>query len=155
MKEIKGTENTEGEDMNESDIRKADGHKHIFKKAGLRTSAIYLGGSLFTLVFGRIYTHFGYGVTSRNMDLAFVWLLLGTVLYAVLAFAPKRAYPPFASSVLVAYSLVCMTLYSVINGILDIAGAFSNAAVSLPVSAVIMLAAAVIFYAVTIIKKKG
>lgn len=128
--------------------------KKSHRVRSLRVSAIYLACAIFTLIFGIVYTQFGYGVTSVNMDFAFAWLLIGVALYAALAFAPAVFYPQPSASVLLAYSLACLTIYSIINGILDIAGAFSNAAVALPVSAGVLAVAAVAVYVAGIINSK-
>lgn len=97
--------------------------KQFFKKH--KTASVYAAVTLFVFVFGKVYTHFGHGVVSPYMSLAFLFPLLGTVLYLLFVDCPIP-YPTLSTSRAFAYFVTTETLNFIVLGILDIAGAFSN-----------------------------
>ncbi len=116
-------------------------------KKAVRTSAIYLAVSIFVLVFGVVYTHFGHGVTSDNMSYAFLRPLFGgSSLYILIALFTKLPYPDFYSACLYAFGIAAFTIYTVINGILDIAGAYADSAIIMKISGIVLVSAGVILY---------
>lgn len=116
------------------------------RKKGLRAAAIYAGMVLLTALFGVIYTHFGHGVKSVFMSYAFLFPSGGALLYGLLAFAEKIPYPTRNASRCAAYSLTAFTLDFLLQGILDIAGAFSDAKIAMTVMAYGFAFAAVAIY---------
>ncbi len=123
------------------------------KKKGLRAFAFYEAAALFVLLFGRIYTHFGYGVTSVFMDFAFLFPLGGGLLYLVFSLLPPSFYPCRSASRLLAYSLAAFTLDFLIRGILEIAGAFSDAEIAMLIAGGLFALAALTVYLVPFFRK--
>lgn len=123
------------------------------RKKGLRAFGIYEAVALLTALFGLVYTHFGYGVTSFFMYYAFLFPLGGGLLYLLFAFAPLP-YPSLAASRAIAYALAAFTLDFLITGVLDIAGAFSEAAIAMSVLGYLFAFAGVILYFRAFQKKK-
>lgn len=123
-------------------------------KKGLRAFGIYEAVALLTGLFGLVYTYFGYGVTSFFMYFAFLFPLGGGLLYLLFAFVPLP-YPSLAASRAIAYSLAAFTLDFLITGILDIAGAFSEAAIVMRVLGVAFALAGLIFYGIACFSQKS
>ena len=116
----------------------------------------YSALTVFVLVFGMVYTHFGHGVTSDNMTYAFLPLLIASCFYLLLAFVPKIPRPARFSSTFLAFSIAAFTLHHITQGILQIAGAYSDYDIILPITAIVCLVAAIVLYPVEIflIKKQ-
>lgn len=87
---------------------------------------IYFGMTVLVLLFGIVYTHFGYGVTSPYMSYAFLPLALVTCFHFVLAIFPAVKLPTRYSHMILAFFSTAITLYLLIKGILEIAGAYSR-----------------------------
>lgn len=95
-----------------------------------KTSAIYLGISLFTILFEGIYSVFSHGMSSDSMTFLFLYpLILGSGLYGVmnLVFPDviKGKYYRLFSNV---YNTAIATLMAglLLNGIFEIAGSSSG-----------------------------
>ena len=87
---------------------------------------IYFGMTVFVLLFGIVYTHFGYGVTSPYMSYAFLPLALVTCFHFVLAAFPMIKCPTRYSHMMLAFFSTAITVYLLIKGIFEIAGAYSH-----------------------------
>ena len=120
------------------------------EKKNLRALLWYNGNSLFVLVFGMVYTHYGHGVTSDHMTYAFLPLQLCGFVY--LGFAAIKRFPRPArfSATFLAFSVAAFTLDHITKGILEIAGAYSNYDGILYIAAIICLVIAVVLYPVEI-----
>ena len=92
------------------------------KEKLLKTALIDLGIGIFVLVFGRIYEHFSFGVTSLFMERAFLFpMLLGALPCAAFALAGRPALSPACVSFLHA-AIAAFTVGSVLKGALAIYG---------------------------------
>lgn len=114
----------------------------------------YNGLSLFVLLFGMIYTHFGHGVTSDHMTYAFLPTLLCGFVYLILAAAQRIPRPDRFSATFLSFSVAAFTLNSISKGIMEIAGAYSNYDGILYIAAIACLATAFILYPIEIVLKK-
>ena len=90
-----------------------------------RSSLIYAAVSLFVLVFGMIYTANGYGVTSPYMTFAFLPTAVIALLYLLPALDILEK-PATYSAMTLAFFAAAATVYSIIQGIFKIAGAYSD-----------------------------
>ncbi len=90
-----------------------------------RSFISYAAVSLFVLVFGLIYTANGYGVTSPYMSFAFLPTAVIALLYLFPIHGIGKLLSPFSAMTL-AFFASSATAYSIIQGIFEIAGAFSN-----------------------------
>ena len=90
-----------------------------------RASIIYAGFSLLTLVFGLIYTANGHGVTSYYMSYAFLPTAVAAVFYLALAVTQAKR-PMGLAAEFFAFFVTSATVYSIVQGIFEIAGAYSN-----------------------------
>lgn len=84
---------------------------------------------LFVGIAGVIYTYFSHGVTSLYMSFAFVWLLVGFVLKFIInrfiRKRPRRWIATLQQGLWLSYMLNA-TLGSIIIGIINIAGSYTN-----------------------------
>ena len=84
---------------------------------------------LFVGIAGVIYTYFSHGVTSLYMSFAFVWLLVGFVLKFIINHfirkRPRRWIATLQQGLWLSYMLNA-TLGSIIIGIINIAGSYTN-----------------------------
>ena len=111
----------------------------------LKTGIVYLLVSLFCFVFGMVYEHFGFGVTSPFMHLAFlIPLLLGALpclavaLNDVIRRNTSQRENPAALSFLSA-GIATLTVGSLFRGALDIYGTSSPLTVVYPVAGILCL----------------
>lgn len=111
----------------------------------------YTALSLFTLVFGMVYTYFGHGAHSDYMTYAFLPLQITAFAYFVLAFCEKIPRPGSFSSLFLAFSIASFTLDRITQGILEIAGAYSNYDVLIRYAAHTTLTLAAVIYIAEII----
>ena len=89
-----------------------------------RGPLVYAAVSAFVLLFGLIYTANSYGVTSVFMSFAF----MPTALTALWLFylASREAFKPTGhSNMALAFFNASLTVYSILKGVLAIAGAYS------------------------------
>ncbi|MBQ7364469.1 MAG: hypothetical protein IJW46_02595 [Clostridia bacterium] len=91
-----------------------------------RSLITYTAVSLFVLVFGIVYTHFGFGVTSPYMSYAFVPTALIALFFALTHGVKAVKKPIGYSAMTLAFFAASLTLYCLIKGIFAIAGAYSN-----------------------------
>lgn len=105
----------------------------------------YAAGSFLACLFGSVYTYFGFGVTSAHMTFAFVPLAIGFLVFLLLRYT-RLPYPGCWATRLFAYALTAFTMHHIIEGVFDIAGAFSDWNFLMPVFAALLLAVAVFFY---------
>ena len=119
-----------------------------------RSTLIYSGFSLLTLVFGLIYTANGYGVTSYYMSYAFLPTLVAALFYLALTlFGGKK--PIGLAAQFFAFFITSATVYSIVQGIFAIAGAYSDYDVSI---LLITLVTGIVFgvlYTLQILGHKG
>lgn len=92
-------------------------------KKALKTALVYLGISLFCVLFGAVYELFSHGVYSYYMIYAFVFPLAGGTLPALTmaAFRCKRCPGPL-SRLLYHCGIATFTVGSIIQGVLEIYG---------------------------------
>lgn len=102
-------------------------------------------GSFLFCLFGSVYTYFGHGVVSASMTFCFLPLLSGFAFYGLLLRLPLP-YPDLTSARLLAYGLVALSFDLIVNGILDIAGAFADSEILLKAASFLLLGASVIRY---------
>lgn len=126
----------------------------MIQKKNLRAPFLYAAFSLFVLVFGMVYTHFGHGVKSDDMTFAFLPLQLTAFVYLGFAVSDKIPRPDLFSSLFLAFSVTAFTLYRLIKGILQIAGAYSLYDVWMWRTAIVCLVLAIVLYPTEIILKK-
>jgi len=124
------------------------------EKKNLRALLWYSALSLFVLLFGIVYTHFGHGVTSDHMTYAFLPLQITAFLYLLFAVFKRIPRPERFSATFLAFSAASFTLWRITKGILQIAGAYSNYDNILYIAAIACLAIAVVLYPVEIVLKK-
>ncbi len=105
----------------------------------------YAVGGFLACLFGSVYTYFGFGVTSAHMTFAFAPLAAGFAVYLLLRYT-RLPYPGCWAARLFAFSLTAFTMHHLIEGVFDIAGAFSEWAFLMPVFAALLLALALFFY---------
>ncbi|MBO7740493.1 MAG: hypothetical protein J6S34_03125 [Clostridia bacterium] len=124
------------------------------QKKNLRAPIWYASLTVFVLVFGIVYTHFGHGVTSDHMTYAFLPLLAVTVLYLLFPFVKAIPRPERFSATFLAFSVASFTLWRITQGVLQIAGAYSDYDNILYITAIICLVIAIILYPTEIVWKK-
>ena len=124
------------------------------KQHNFRAPLWYGALALFVFLFGKVYTHYGHGVTSDHMSYAFLPLLVATSLYLLLAVFPKIPRPQRFSATFTAFSLAAFTLDRITKGIMDIAGAYSNYDGILSVTAITCLVMAIVLYPIEILVQK-
>ena len=93
-----------------------------------KTIIVYLALSVFCVFFDRVYALFGHGVRSASMSFLFLYpLVAGAVPYLLLwIFKPRREVPGFRLFYNVYNSGIAMlTIQSMLNGIMEIAGTAS------------------------------
>lgn len=125
----------------------------ILKKEGFKATLVYLFFALFTLAFGQVYTHFGHGVTSFDMTFCFLPTLIGTGMYAIFTFVPLFPCPKGYTAMAIAFAVTCYTLRMIVQGVLDIAGAYSHYTAILSIAAPVFAAIALTLYVITFSKK--
>lgn len=93
------------------------------EKKAARTALIYLGISLFCVLFGGVYELFSHGVYSYYMIYAFVFPLLGGTLPALTAavFGCRKSPAPLPRT-LYHCGIATFTVGSIIQGVLEIYG---------------------------------
>ncbi len=123
-------------------------------KKKFRALLWYSALSIFVLVFGMVYTHFGHGVSSDYMTYAFLPLQITAFAYLLFTAFEKLPRPERFSATFLAFAVASFTLNSITKGILQIAGAYSDYDSILPTAAIISLVIAVILYPVEIVWKK-
>ena len=89
----------------------------------LRSLLIYLGISAFVAAFGAVYEHFGHGVVSLAMYLAFLYpLCLGALPYFILLFLPIKISPSFLTQNVYNAGVAILTTGSIYRGVVEIYG---------------------------------
>ena len=129
------------------------------KKYCLRPLLIYIGVTIFCVIFGLIYEYFSHNVLSYSMLYGFMWPLFGgVVFYAVwtgIYFLFKIKYTP---SIWTSYAynagLATLTVGCYFHGIVEISGRTSESHdVYYTIIGVILLSAAAIFLIISIFIK--
>ena len=90
--------------------------------------ASYIFITIFTVIFDRIYSRFSHGVSSISMNFMFLFPLLGGVIFYLLVslFLGKFNYENFRFTFNIYNSgIAIVTVCSLLNGILEIAGTSS------------------------------
>lgn len=112
-----------------------------------RNLAIYVGVTIFCLVFYLIYNQFSHGVHSPFMTFLFAWpLVLGvlpSLMRVLFHFGHKGG---FCSVNLYHSGVAALTVSSLLRGILDIAGSSSDYQGYLMLAGTIMLATGIVLY---------
>lgn len=90
-----------------------------------RPAIVYAAVSLFVLAFGLIYTANGFGVTSFYMSYAFLPTLVASLFYLALTLFHGKKPIGFAATFF-AYFITSATVQSIVKGIFEIAGAYSD-----------------------------
>ena len=92
----------------------------IRARKGLTAMVLF---TLFCLAFAKIYNHFGHGVTSRYLDLAFlIPLIFGVAIYLLLFLLPQSKGIDRISYNLYNSAIVTLVTGSLLQGIMEIAG---------------------------------
>ncbi len=91
-----------------------------------RSTLAYAAATVLVLLFGIIYTYFGYGVTSPYMSYAFLPLLAITLFSLVTCFVKTVRAPRGHAALFLAYFAAALTLYLITKGVFGIAGAYSE-----------------------------
>ena len=97
---------------------------------------IYFGMTVFVLLFGIVYTHFGYGVTSAYMSYAFLPSTLVAILHLICGLFPNIKAPARYTAMTLAFFVASLTVYMLVKGIFEIAGAYSHYDVMLVYTAI-------------------
>ena len=93
------------------------------KRNALKISAVFLGVSILTGLFGAIYELFSHEVYSYFMIYAFAFpLLLGTLPYLMLSLSGGTRYPNALCRNLYHAGIATLTIGSIMRGVLDIYG---------------------------------
>ena len=93
------------------------------KRNALKISAVFLGVSILTGLFGAIYELFSHEVYSYFMIYAFAFpLLLGTLPYLMLSLSGGTRYPNALYRNLYHAGIATLTTGSIMRGVLDIYG---------------------------------
>ena len=93
------------------------------KKNLLRSLIIYLGITAFIAVFGVVYEHFGHGVVSLAMYLAFLYpLTLGCLVYLALWLIKTKYMPSFLIQNIYNFGVAMLTCGSIFRGVVEIYG---------------------------------
>lgn len=93
------------------------------KKIYFKTFIIFVCATIFTVIFNLVYSQFSHGVSSDAMTFAFIYPLIGVVVYGILFFInwyDKVSYNTFNAAI------ATITLGSILLGVNEIAGADSN-----------------------------
>ncbi len=99
----------------------------LMKKPTFRCFLIYTACALFVFVFGQVYTYYGHGVTSDDMTFCFLPTLLAAIAYLLFHFIGSVLPPPsHYSATVLAFAVTSHTLRMIVQGVLDIAGAYSR-----------------------------
>ena len=97
-------------------------------KSLAKNALTYLGLTLFMILFSFIYHIFSHGVSSKDMQLAFLWFLCSALLYGILLWIypkfEKRAYYRLFVNLFNTAS-VAQVLGAVLKGVINIAGGSS------------------------------
>lgn len=123
-------------------------------KKRFRALLWYSALSMFVLVFGMVYTHFGHGVSSDHMTFAFLPLQITAFVYLLFTAFEKLPRPERFSATFLAFAVAGFTLTRITKGILQIAGAYSDYDNILYIAAIVCLALAVVLYPVEIVWQK-
>ena len=97
-------------------------------KSIMKTIVVYLGVTIFTLLFAKVYFTFSHGVSSAYMDLMFLYPLIGGVFgyVSILIFFTEINYKKYRIPFNIYNSgIAILTTGSLLHGILEIAGTFS------------------------------
>ncbi len=86
---------------------------------------MYAAVSLFVLVFGVIYTANGFGVTSYYMSYAFLPTAVAALFFLLLILG-KGQKPDGYAAMFFAFFVASATVFSLVKGIFEIAGAYSD-----------------------------
>ncbi len=120
------------------------------RRGAARTAVIYLFVSIFCFVFFVVYDRFSHSVRSNYMTFLFAFpLLLGFVPYMAAALFSKQqeggtAHGSGISSNLYNSGVASVTVSSLLRGIFDIAGTYSDYQSYLMAAGIVFLAAGVI-----------
>lgn len=110
---------------------------------------VYLGVTLFCVVFFLIYNQFSHGIHSPFMTFLFAWpLCLGLIPSLILWKIPGTMGPGRVSANLYHSGVAAVTVSSLLRGIFDIAGTSSNLQVYLMIAGVAFLVCGVLAWAV-------
>ena len=123
-------------------------------KKKFRALLWYSALSMFVLVFGMVYTHFGHGVSSDHMTFAFLPLQITAVVYLLFTAFERIPRPERFSATSLAFSVASFTLWRITKGVLQSAGAYSDYDNILYITAIVCLALAVVLYPAEIVLKK-
>lgn len=118
----------------------------------LRPAIIYAAISLFVLVFGLVYTANGFGVTSYYMSYAFLPTAVAALFYLALFFA-KGKKPMGYAAMFFAFFIASATVLSLVKGIFEIAGAYSDYDALLLIIAIVTGAVYFVLYLIQIFTK--
>lgn len=125
------------------------------KKILRRNMFIYLGVSLFVMLFGFIYEQFSHSVLSWFMVYAFlVPLILGFIPYLLLYVFNDETHPSEMTSNLYNAGVATLTICSIYIGVLEIYGTTRELHVNILLfSGLILLVSGIVTYIIALMKK--
>ncbi len=93
------------------------------KEKSKKLTVIYLCVTVFTAIFGAVYSAFGHGIISYPMKLAFLFpLVMGLIPSFILSLNNSGVFPKLPARYLWHSSISLLTIGSVLRGVLDIYG---------------------------------
>ena len=119
----------------------------IKRSRGLKTAFGYLLISLFCVLFGAVYEHFGRGVYSYFMIYNFVIPLVGgTLVFFLIGINGDRHYPNAFARNCYHAAIATLTVGFIIQGVLDIFGTTNRLTLVYWIGSGILFSLAVLFY---------
>ncbi|MEA4889993.1 MAG: hypothetical protein VB070_11075 [Clostridiaceae bacterium] len=124
-----------------------------------KTAIVYLAVSAFCIIFDKIYALFGHGVSSASMSLMYLYPLAGGMLpFLILGLlVPEacriRAYRPAVN--LYHSGLAALTVSSLLNGVMEIAGTSSSYLPVFNVCGWTLLAAGLFIFLIALIRRQS
>jgi hypothetical protein len=127
-------------------------------RKAIKTAIVYIAVAAFCVIFDRVYTLFGHGVTSAAMDCMFLYPLVGGALpYLIL-----WQWAPFADQT-AHFRLYCnthnsgiaaLTTGSALIGVFEIAGTSSDYTIAFFILGWTLFAVGLLGYAFTLIRRR-
>jgi hypothetical protein len=131
-------------------------HKQQRSRQTLKTAWVYLAAAAFCILFDRVYALFGHGVQSAAMSRMFLYPLLGGALMFFLQwlFVPEPCRVRHYRLLFNLYNsgLAALTVGSLLQGILEIAGTTSPYLVAFPVFGWTTLYAGLLFFLLNLLR---
>ena len=120
-----------------------------------KTALVFLGISLFCIIFNYIYAKYSHGVHSSYMTFMFVYPLVGgTMVYLLLGALSKIWTPGRFALNLYNSGIAALTVGSMLQGIFNIAGTSSPYQPVFVIAGTLMMLIGAVYYVLAHIKKQ-